>query len=557
MLVTAWRVSMTNKIFRSTILVAAIILFCSLGIVMGVLYGYSNDMQVAQLKDELSLAAIGTEKNGLSYLKEVDSDRFRLTWVAADGDVIYDTHADANTMGNHSDREEIREALENGVGSALRESDTLLERRAYEAILLKDGTVLRISIDQQTMTYLIVGMLHPVCLVILIAVILSAVLSDRMAKKVMDPINKLDLEHPLMNDTYEELTPLLSRLNQQYEEIRRQVRKLQRKTDEFNQVVANMREGLVLLDKNSVILSINESAMKLFGADESCMGKRFYELDRKSDMTTAVEKAFRQGRHKVRAIRNGREYKFLFNRIESGAKTIGLVVLAIDVTDTENAERNRREFSANVSHELKTPLQGIIGSAELLEHGLVKPEDQPRFIGHIRKEATRLVNLIEDVIRISHLDEGVEIPREEIDLMAMVEDVANTLQIHAQKKSVSIRVSGEHCRFRGVRSMIYEIVQNLCNNAVKYNVENGTVDVTVTQKGKHIILTVQDTGIGIPPEHQSRIFERFYRVDKSHSKETGGTGLGMAIVKHAAQYHNARINLQSTPGIGTTITVTF
>ena len=548
---------MTNKIFRSTILVAAVVLLCSLSIIMGVLYGYFNDVQINQLKDELSLAAIGTEDSGTAYLQKVDSRRFRITWIDETGCVIYDTHADSSSMGSHIDREEIREAMETGSGSAVRKSDTLLERRVYEAVRLEDGSILRISIDQQTMTILILGMLQPMCLVILIAIILSAVLSNRMSQKVMEPLADLDLEHPLENDTYEELSPLLNRINQQHEEIRRQVRKLQQKTDEFNQIIENMREGLVLLDKNSVILSINPAAMELFGSDEDCIGKKFYELDRHNDMSAAIDKAFGQGQHKCNAIRNGREYKFLFSRIESGEKTVGLVVLAIDVTDAENAERNRREFSANVSHELKTPLQGIIGSAELLEHGIVKPEDQPRFIGHIRKEASRLVNLIEDVIRISHLDEGVEIPREDIDLMAVVKEVTETLHTSAQKRGISIRISGDHCHIQGVRSMIYEIVQNLCDNAVKYNVENGSVDVMVKGSGKRTVLIVRDTGIGIPAEHQSRIFERFYRVDKSHSKETGGTGLGMAIVKHAAQYHNARINLRSTPGIGTTIMVTF
>ena len=548
---------MINRIFRSTMFVAAVVLLCSLSIIMGVLYGHFNNVQISQLRDELSLAAIGTEDSGISYLKKVDSRRFRITWVDETGCVIYDTHADSGSMESHVDREEVREAMETGFGSAVRKSDTLLERRVYEAVRLHDGTVLRISIDQQTMTILILGMLQPVCLVILVAIILSAVLSNRMSKKVMEPLNGLDLEHPLENDTYEELSPLLNRINQQHKEIRHQVRKLQQKTDEFNQIIENMREGLVLLDKNCVILSINPAAMELFGSDEDCMGKKFYELDRHNDMSAAVDKAFGQGQYKCNAVRNGREYKFLFSRIESGEKTVGLVVLAIDVTDAENAERNRREFSANVSHELKTPLQGIIGSAELLEHGIVKPEDQPRFIGHIRKEASRLVNLIEDVIRISHMDEGVEIPREDIDLMAVVMEVTETLQAAAQKRGISIRVSGDTCHIQGVRSMIYEIVQNLCDNAVKYNVENGSVDVMVKGSGKRTVLIVRDTGIGIPAEHQSRIFERFYRVDKSHSKETGGTGLGMAIVKHAAQYHNARINLKSAPGTGTTITVTF
>ena len=548
---------MTNKIFRSTVFVAAVVLLCSLGVVLGALYDYFDAVQVNQLKDELSLAAIGTEESGLTFLEKVDSNRFRVTWIASDGVVLYDTHADAAQMENHSNREEIQEALLSGTGSAFRHSDTLLERTVYEARRLSDGSVLRISVSQKTMMILLVGMLRPVCLVALIAIVLSAVLAHKVSKKVMEPINDLDLEHPLENDTYEELSPLLNRIHQQHQQIASQMRKLQRKTDELEQIIQHMREGLVLLDKHSRILSINPAAQELFVADGHCVGKRFYELDRHHDMGSAVESAFALGRHKTRATRNGREYQFLFNRIESGAKTIGLVILALDITEIQNAERNRREFSANVSHELKTPLQSIIGSAELLENGLVKPEDQPRFIGHIRKEASRLVMLIEDVIRISHLDEGVEIPKEEVDLFAVVREIAVSLQIPAQKKDITIHVSGEPCRIRGVRSMIYEIVQNLCNNAVKYNVDGGRVDVNVKQEDGHVILTVADTGIGIPREHQSRVFERFYRVDKSHSRETGGTGLGLSIVKHAAHYHNARINLQSTPGVGTTITVTF
>ena len=351
---------MTNKIFRSTILVAAVVLLCSISIIMGVLYGYFNDVQTSQLKDELSLAAIGTEGSGLSYLEKVDSKRFRITWIDEAGWVIYDTHADTSSMESHIDREEIREAMETGSGSAVRKSDTLLERRVYEAVRLEDGTVLRISIDRQTMTILILGMLQPMCLVLLVAVILSAVLSNRMSQKVMEPLNGLDLEHPLENDTYEELSPLLNRISQQHEEIHRQMRQLQRKTDEFQQVIENMREGLVLLDRNSVILHINPAAMEIFGSDANCTGKKFYELDWHNDMAAAIDQTFEQGQYKCNAARKGREYQFLFSRIESGAKTIGLVVLAIDVTDGKNAERNRREFTANVSHELKPPLQGIL-----------------------------------------------------------------------------------------------------------------------------------------------------------------------------------------------------
>ena len=548
---------MTSKIFRSTVFVAAIVLLCSLGCIMGVLYDYFDATQTSQRTEELNVAAIGTEQGGRAFLEQLDGSRSRLTWVTADGTVLYDTHVDAAQMENHFDREEIQEALTTGTGTAFRNSNTLLERTAYEAKRLKDGSVLRISMNQQTLMILAVGMLQPVCIVAAIAIILSAVLAKRMSKKIMEPLNNLDLEHPLENDTYGELSPLLNRIHQQHIQIDSQMRKLQRKTDEFEQITANMQEGLVLLDKNSVVLSINPAARILFNTDSDCVGCGFYTVDRRQDMAAAVEAAFRDGRHEMKASRKGRDYQFLLSRIESGMKVVGLVILAIDITEVLNAERNRREFSANVSHELKTPLQSIMGSTELLQNGLVKPEDTDRFLGHIHKEASRLVLLIQDVIRLSHLDEGVEIPMEDIDLLAIAEEIAGSLHQIAQQKQVTIHVGGDHCNIRGVRGLIYEIVQNLCSNAVKYNVDGGRVDICVKKQNGHTVLTVADTGIGIPPEHQTRVFERFYRVDKSHSKQSGGTGLGLSIVKHAVQYHNARLNLQSTPGEGTTITVTF
>ncbi|MDD5883786.1 MAG: ATP-binding protein, partial [Firmicutes bacterium] len=374
---------------------------------------------------------------------------------------------------------------------------------------------------------------------------------------IVEPLNHLDLEHPLENDTYEELSPLLGRIHQQHEKIENQLQTLQRKTDEFNQITFHMQEGLVLLDGSGAVLSLNPAAEKLFGADETSVGRPFCAVDRKPDMTAAVDAALRQGHSELKAVRQGRTYQFLLSRISSGDDVIGLMILALDITDVQNAEQSRREFTANVSHELKTPLQSIIGSAELLENGLVKPEDTQRFIGNIHREASRLVLLIEDVIRLSHLDEGVEMPKEDVDILDIAEEIADSLRLAAEEKKVTIQVSGEHCTFPGVRGLVFEIVQNLCSNAVKYNVEGGRVDVTVAKKDAHVVLTVADTGIGIPPEHQSRVFERFYRVDKSHSKASGGTGLGLSIVKHAAQYHNADIRLQSTPGKGTTVTVTF
>ncbi len=548
---------MTQKIFRSTIFVAAVVLLCSLSIILGVLYGYFDDVQTAQLRDELRIAAVGTELDGTAFLEALDAQDYRITWIAPDGTVLYDTTTDAAAMGNHADREEIREAMTQGTGSASRHSETLLESTAYEATRLSDGSVLRISTSQQTLLILLVGMLHPLVVVASIAIILSAVLAGRMSKKIVQPLNNLDLEHPLQNDIYEEITPLLRRINQQHNQISSQLQTLKQKTDEFDQITRNMQEGLVLLDSEGLVLSINPTAQKLFQADSSCMGKSFLTVDRSREMRSAVNAALDHGHGTARMQRNGREYQCDLSRIVSDGKVVGAVVLILDITEALNAEQNRREFSANVSHELKTPLQSIIGSAELLENGLVKPEDTPRFIGHIRQEAARLLNLIEDIIRLSQLDEGVQLPVENVDLFPLCEEVAGILQNAADSKNVTLSVCGESRMVSGVRRLLHEIVYNLCDNAIKYNVPGGSVTMSVTTDGKHPVLTVSDTGIGIPAEHQDRVFERFYRVDKSHSKASGGTGLGLSIVKHAAAQLGARLELHSAPGRGTTITVTF
>ena len=544
---------MTSKIFRSTVFVAAIVLLLSLMCIMGCLYGYVDDMQVTQLRDELHMAAVGTEQGGVEFLKAVNSDHYRLTWVTAEGHVVYDTAADESQMTNHADREEIQEALKTGKGSASRHSDTLLERTVYEAIRLTDGSVLRISVSQKTMLVLVLGMLHPVCVVALCAIVLSLLLSHRMSRKIMEPLNALDLDHPLENDTYAELSPLLRKLNQQYQQIDRQKRKLQRMTDEFEQVTSCMQEGLVVLDKETHIRSINTAARKIFDTDPECIGQSFYMVYHGNALQKALDTALEKGHGSTVAEVQGREYRFNVSNIQSGGKLLGAVILAEDVTEQINAERTRREFTANVSHELKSPLQSIMGSAELLENGLVRPEDQPRFMGHIRKESARLLSLIENILRLSQLDENMGLPKEDVDLFALAQEAVSSLELQAVDKNVKIRIEGGPCMIQGVRAMLYEIVRNLCDNAIKYNVDGGEVRVQV-QSG---ILTVTDTGIGIPPEDQSRIFERFYRVDKAHSRQCSGTGLGLSIVKHAVQYHNARMELKSTFGVGTTIRVLF
>ena len=544
---------MTSKIFRSTIFVAILVLLCSVGIILGVLYGYLDDMQINQLEDELRLAAIGTEEGGCEFLKKIDSDHFRLTWIAQDGQVLYDTHADAATLENHGNRKEIVDAFRHGAGEDIRYSSTLLERTAYEAKRLSDGSVLRISVSQDTMMILLVSMLHPVCVVIVMAVAISAILAHRMAKRIVEPLNNLNLEKPLSNHTYEEISPLLQRINQQHRQIESQMRKLQRKSDEFAQITSNMQEGLVVLDRETNIRSINSAAMKIFGADNTCIGSSFFQIGCANALRQALNDALDRGHGSVMQELDGRIYRFDMSCIQSDGNTLGAVILAVDVTETQNAEQMRREFSANVSHELKTPLQGIIGSAELLESGMVRPEDTARFVGHIRKEASRLVHLIEDIIRLSQLDEGVELSKETVDMLALAEDVTAILETSAAEKQVDMVISGKGFCVEGVRRMLHELLYNLCENAIKYNVPGGNVTIHAENNR----LTVSDTGIGIPPEHKDRIFERFYRVDKSHSKASGGTGLGLSIVKHAAAYHKAEIRLDSTPGKGTTITIQF
>ena len=548
---------MTGKIFRSIMAVAAVVLLCSLGVIMGVLCDYYDGAQMTQMKNELMLAATGTELNGLDYLEQVESNRLRLTWISPEGRVIFDSKADAESMENHANREEFREAITYGTGSGVRYSSTLTEKTTYEAARLSDGSVLRVSVSGATSAVVMWGMLQPVALVVIIAVALSAVLSIRMAKRIVRPLNALDLEHPMDNDAYEEVTPLLKRINQLHQQTRSQMKKLKYKTDEFEQITSNMKEGLVLLDKQRLVLSINPAAKELFGATDFCIGQDFLTVDRKPEVQSAVEQVFSNGASQIHVTRNAREYQLDLTRIESQGSVMGAVVLAFDITEQYTAERTRREFSANVSHELKTPLQSIIGSAELLEGGLVKPEDTPRFVGHIRKEATRLVSLIDDIIRLSQLDEGAPLPTEPVDLLELAQDVAETLRPIAQSKHVDLQVEGSSCVITGVRRLLSEIVYNLTENAVKYNVDGGSVLVSVTQNSGKRVLSVRDTGIGIPLEHQSRVFERFYRVDKSHSKQSGGTGLGLSIVKHAAQYHNAKLELQSKPGEGTTISVLF
>ena len=548
---------MTSKIFKSILSVAIAVLLASLVVITGMLYQYFGTMQESQLKDELSLAASATEQLGQSYLSQLDSDRYRLTWVDADGMVIFDTHADSATMDNHENREEIREALLTGTGSSVRQSSTLTEQTIYEAVRLEDGSVLRISVSRATAFVLVIGMFQPILMVLFFAAGLSAWLARRMAKRVVEPLNNLNLDQPMENEAYEELSPLLHRIHTQHIEIEQQMQELQHKRDEFDQITDNMKEALVLLDHSSRILSINPAAKNLYEIASVTIGEDFLTLERKQFMREALEQAKVQGHAEFRAQKNGRDYQFDVNRIDSDGNTHGMVILAYDITEQVNAEKHRQAFTANVSHELKTPLQAIIGSAELMENGIVKTDDLPRFVGHIRKEASRLLYLIDDIIRLSQLDEGAEMDQEDVPLKQLAEEVSETLTDAAKLKDVTLNVTGDEVVMHGVRRLLYEILYNLCDNAIKYNRAGGSVTVSVSQKTNEICVSVKDTGIGIPPEHQDKIFERFYRVDKSHSKQSGGTGLGLSIVKHAVQYHHGKIVLASQVNVGTTITVLF
>lgn len=551
---------MTKKIFRSFMLSAVAVLLAGVVIVMTCLYSYFASVQESQLQDQLQLAAAAVETEGTDYLNKLNklkADRYRLTWIAADGSVLCDTKRDAESLENHGDRLEVREALRTGSGSSTRYSSTLLEKTSYYAQRMPDGSVLRISVSRATVGMLVLGMLPAILLAAAAALVLSGLLAGRLSRRITAPLNALDLEHPLENDTYEELSPLLCRINVQRQQIDRQLTDLRRRSDEFRQITSHMQEGLVLLNESGAVLSINAAACRVFGTGESCLGQDFLTVDRGRDVSDALASAMDAGHSEVRVQRLGRIYQFDISRIRSGEDVLGAVLLAFDITQQETAEQSRREFTANVSHELKTPLQGIIGSAELIENGLVKQEDLPRFVGHIRREAQRLVALIGDIIRLSQLDEGDPLPWEQVDIPALCRDIAADLRDKAEKSQVSLTVEGQDVQAEGVRRLLYETVYNLCDNAIQYNVPGGSVRVTVSDAGENAVISVADTGIGIAPEHQSRIFERFYRVDKSHSKASGGTGLGLSIVKHSVAYHHGTLDLESQPGKGTTITVTI
>lgn len=547
---------MTKKIFRSSLIVAATVSLAAIIIITGILYNYFNSSTILQLKSQLDFAANGVENCGIEYLNGISQNNYRLTLIKSDGSVIFDTDADAAKMDNHIDRAEIKSALNTGYGESERFSATLLEKTFYCAKKLKNGDILRICATQYSVLTLLLGIMQPIIVIFVLAIILSAILAKRMSKKIVEPLNNLDFENPLENDIYDEISPLLLHIEQQNRRIRRQFEEIKQNRKKFDAVIENMNEALIILDEDENIITANNAAMRLFKTNKECIGKSFLLTERSFDVDNALKEAENSGHSEVNIQRAGGEYQLNISRI-GGKKKLGTVILAFDVTDKVFAERNRKEFTANVSHELKTPLQSIMGSAELIENGLVKSQDMPRFIKNIHSEANRLVTLIDDIIRLSALDEKSELEFESVDLYEIAKEVMHNLKNVAEAKNISLELDGKSTEINGVKQLVYEIVNNICENAVKYNKDNGQVKISVEKSDDGTYFTVSDTGIGIDEEHQTRVFERFYRVDKSHSKKIGGTGLGLSIVKHAADCLGAEVKLESVIGKGTAVTVKF
>ena len=546
---------MTAKLFRNSTAVAVSVMVLSIALFMGMLYQYFSDQLMGELETETWLVAQGVELNGMDYLTGLNTEN-RVTWVDQDGTVLYDSQADAGSMENHADREEIRQALTAESGTARRYSSTLSQQTLYAARRLNDGTVIRVASAQQTVVTLLLSMIQPILIILALALIISAVLASQMAKRIIRPIVNLDLEHPEDCDTYEELTPLLSRIKHQNDTIHQQVLQLQQKQQEFAALTENMSEGFLLLDRQGHVLSYNKGALRQLGAQAPQGEVNALVLNRGENFRQAVDEVLSGKRSQQMLHLNGRYCQLLANPVMQGEKQVGAVVVLLDVTEQEQREDLRREFTANVSHELKTPLTSISGIAEIMQSGMVKAEDVQGFAGDIYKEAQRLIALVEDIIRLSQLDEGaVNMEREDVDLYQLSLEVTKRLESAAQKNDVTIKTMGRSVQVHGIRRVLDEMIYNLCDNAIKYNRKGGTVAVTVGPVENGVEVSVEDNGIGIPVEDQDRVFERFYRVDKSHSKDISGTGLGLSIVKHGVALHDGQIQLKSEPGKGTTVTV--
>ncbi|MGM9605478.1 MAG: sensor histidine kinase [Faecousia sp.] len=549
---------MTKRIFKAICAAALGVFLVTMLLIMGVLYNYFSSVQQGQLKAQTALAVQGVEQQGMAYFDGLAADDLRITWIAANGDVLYDSVSDSEAMENHLQREEIRQALSDGFGESSRYSSTLMKQYLYSAQRLSDGTVLRLSISHNTIIVLLLGMLQPILIVIAVALVLSFLLASGLSKRIVEPMNKLNLDEPLENEGYDELSPLLRRIYSQQQHLKAQQATLAQKQNELDAIVGHLEEGMILLDRDCKVITANQSALRLMDVkNPKVAGISLLSLNRNLELQEAVRQALEGRNTTKKTTMHGRTIQIQAAAVGREQEMSGVAVVLFDITQAEQAEQRRREFTANVSHELKTPLQSISGYSELMKCGMAKPEDVQPFAQRIYSETQRLIALVEDIINLSHLDEGGSFEWKQLDLYAAAQEVAASLRDVAAGKQVKLTLEGAPTMLRGIPELVREIIYNLCDNAVKYNRPNGSVTVTVSKEEDCALLTVADTGIGIPEEEQDRIFERFYRVDKSHSKEVGGTGLGLSIVKHAALLHNAKIDVDSRLGEGTTIRVRF
>ncbi len=549
---------MTKKIFKSIMAVCTVVLVLGLAFVMGILYRYFGKQISTELEKEASYVAQGVELSGVEYLEKLKGKNSRITLIDKDGSVLYDNQAEASSMENHEDREEVVEAAATGKGEAVRMSETLSEKTIYYALRLEDGKILRVSSTQYSVLALVYQLIVPVLWILLLMIVLSGVFAFRLSKKVVEPVNNLDLEHPEENEIYEEVAPLLSRMYKQNKEIKNQIGTARRQQEEFSIITENMQEGLVVIDRYTMILSGNSSVWKLFHVNGPKNGESVYVLNRSEEFQSIIDKAL-DGKHNEAVLKvDGSDIHVIANPVMREEQVEGAVLLLVNITEKLEREKLRREFSANVSHELKTPLTSISGFAEIIQDGYVKEEDVRAFAGRIYKEAQRLITLVEDVLRISQLDEG-EVPYEwtETDLYQTAKNVFGTLSEAAKKQDVHLYIEGDRVQLHTVPNILEEVLFNLCDNAIKYNKPGGSVCICLTENEESVCISVKDNGVGIPKEDQSRVFERFYRVDKSHSKEIGGTGLGLSIVKHGVSFLGGEVELESTPGQGTEITISF
>ncbi|MCI9078074.1 MAG: PAS domain-containing protein [Lachnospiraceae bacterium] len=548
---------MYKKIFRSSFLTAFLVLVAAIALIMGILFHFFEAQIQTELENEAGYLSQAVEKAGIRFFDGFEKQSGRVTLTDAEGKVLFDSDTEAEKLDNHADREEINAAMKNGTGKSIRYSQTLTEKTVNYAVKLSDGSILRVSTTQYTVAMVLLRILQPVLVVLAAALVLTLVLSLRVSKAIIEPINNLDLESPENNVAYEELAPLLKKLAKQNRTIEEQLADAHKKQVEFHLITENMSEGFLVIDRDASLLTYNSAALGLFGITRPASGN-VLTFCRAKDFRDTISKVLAGEKAENTMMREGCCYSIIANPVFEKKEVIGAVIIILDITEREKRETLRREFTANVSHELKTPLTSISGFAELMKEGGVPEDTVVDFSASIYDEAQRLVTLVTDIIKISELDgKSTHFQRENVDLYELSEEIISRLEDQAEKRNITINLIGSKTEITGVRKILDEMFYNLLDNAVKYNKENGTVDFIISNEENVVAVLVRDTGTGIPAVHQSRVFERFYRVDKSHSKRIGGTGLGLAIVKHGAIYHNAEIRLESTEGKGTAVTVQF